>query len=66
MKLTINLITNIITDAPKDLISKLLVVDATKRISIKEALEHSFFHTVVSDRIVYYLQEINLLFGIPR
>ncbi|XP_031787649.1 phosphorylase b kinase gamma catalytic chain, skeletal muscle/heart isoform isoform X2 [Nasonia vitripennis] len=35
-----------ITEAPKDLISKLLVVDPTKRISIKEALEHSFFHTV--------------------
>ncbi|XP_014237039.1 phosphorylase b kinase gamma catalytic chain, skeletal muscle/heart isoform isoform X2 [Trichogramma pretiosum] len=35
-----------ITDAPKDLINKLLVVDATKRISIKEALDHSFFHTV--------------------
>lgn len=37
-----------ITDAPKDLIRKLLVVDPLKRISIKDALEHSFFHTVVS------------------
>ncbi|XP_015185945.1 PREDICTED: phosphorylase b kinase gamma catalytic chain, skeletal muscle/heart isoform isoform X2 [Polistes dominula] len=35
-----------ITEAPKDLIRKLLVVDPKKRISIKEALEHSFFHTV--------------------
>ncbi|XP_014611184.1 PREDICTED: phosphorylase b kinase gamma catalytic chain, skeletal muscle/heart isoform isoform X2 [Polistes canadensis] len=35
-----------ITEAPKDLIKKLLVVDPKKRISIKEALEHSFFHTV--------------------
>ncbi|KAK0165355.1 hypothetical protein PV328_003874 [Microctonus aethiopoides] len=35
-----------ITDAPKDLIRKLLVVDPLKRISIKDALEHSFFHTV--------------------
>ncbi|XP_051160419.1 phosphorylase b kinase gamma catalytic chain, skeletal muscle/heart isoform isoform X2 [Leptopilina boulardi] len=35
-----------ITDAPKDLIRKLLVVDPKKRITIKEALEHSFFHTV--------------------
>ncbi|XP_058799415.1 phosphorylase b kinase gamma catalytic chain, skeletal muscle/heart isoform-like isoform X2 [Phymastichus coffea] len=35
-----------ITDAPKDLISKLLVIEPTKRISIKEALDHSFFHTV--------------------
>ncbi|XP_076231015.1 phosphorylase kinase gamma isoform X2 [Calliopsis andreniformis] len=35
-----------ITEAPKDLIRKLLVVDPRKRISIKDALEHSFFHTV--------------------
>ncbi|XP_076653403.1 phosphorylase kinase gamma isoform X2 [Halictus rubicundus] len=35
-----------ITEAPKDLIRKLLVVEPKKRISIKEALEHSFFHTV--------------------
>ncbi|XP_033357621.1 phosphorylase b kinase gamma catalytic chain, skeletal muscle/heart isoform isoform X2 [Bombus vosnesenskii] len=35
-----------ITEAPKDLIRKLLVVDPKKRISIKEALEHPFFHTM--------------------
>ncbi|XP_029174495.1 phosphorylase b kinase gamma catalytic chain, skeletal muscle/heart isoform-like isoform X2 [Nylanderia fulva] len=35
-----------ITEAPKDLIRKLLVVDPKKRSTIKEALEHSFFHTV--------------------
>ncbi|XP_031837694.1 phosphorylase kinase gamma isoform X2 [Nomia melanderi] len=35
-----------ITEAPKDLIRKLLVVEPKKRISIKEALDHSFFHTV--------------------
>ncbi|XP_011339425.1 phosphorylase b kinase gamma catalytic chain, skeletal muscle/heart isoform isoform X2 [Ooceraea biroi] len=35
-----------ITEAPKDLIRKLLVVDPRKRVSIKDALEHSFFHTV--------------------
>ncbi|CAL1689793.1 unnamed protein product [Lasius platythorax] len=35
-----------ITETPKDLIRKLLVVDPKKRISIKDALEHSFFHTV--------------------
>ncbi|XP_014483651.1 PREDICTED: phosphorylase b kinase gamma catalytic chain, skeletal muscle/heart isoform isoform X3 [Dinoponera quadriceps] len=35
-----------ITEAPKDLIRRLLVVDPKKRISIKDALEHSFFHTV--------------------
>ncbi|XP_046834613.1 phosphorylase b kinase gamma catalytic chain, liver/testis isoform isoform X4 [Vespa velutina] len=39
-----------ITEAPKDLIRKLLVVDPKKRISIKEALEHSFFHTVLWDQ----------------
>ncbi|XP_011298281.1 phosphorylase b kinase gamma catalytic chain, skeletal muscle/heart isoform isoform X2 [Fopius arisanus] len=35
-----------ITDAPKDLIRKLLVVEIEKRISIKDALDHPFFHTV--------------------
>ncbi|XP_017885777.1 phosphorylase b kinase gamma catalytic chain, skeletal muscle/heart isoform isoform X3 [Ceratina calcarata] len=35
-----------ITEAPKDLIRKLLVVDPKKRISIVDALQHSFFHTV--------------------
>lgn len=40
-------------EAPKDLIRKLLVVDPRKRISIKEALEHSFFHTVVSIFLLY-------------
>ncbi|XP_063989589.1 phosphorylase b kinase gamma catalytic chain, skeletal muscle/heart isoform isoform X2 [Diachasmimorpha longicaudata] len=35
-----------ITDAPKDLIRKLLVVEPDKRASIKEALDHPFFHTV--------------------
>ncbi|KAF7993302.1 hypothetical protein HCN44_006362 [Aphidius gifuensis] len=38
-----------ITDAPKDLISKILVVDPLKRISITEALDHPFFHTVLWD-----------------
>lgn len=37
-----------ITDTPKDLIRKLLVVDPTKRATIREALDHPFFHTVVS------------------
>jgi len=37
-----------VLEAPKDLIRKLLVVDPKRRISIKDALEHSFFHTVVS------------------
>ncbi|KAK4304069.1 hypothetical protein Pmani_023966 [Petrolisthes manimaculis] len=32
-----------ITDTPKDLISKLLVVDPTKRITVQEALTHDFF-----------------------
>ncbi|XP_011696559.1 PREDICTED: phosphorylase b kinase gamma catalytic chain, liver/testis isoform isoform X4 [Wasmannia auropunctata] len=39
-----------ITEAPKDLIRKLLVVDPKRRISIKDALEHSFFHTVLWDQ----------------
>ncbi|XP_063590979.1 phosphorylase b kinase gamma catalytic chain, skeletal muscle/heart isoform-like isoform X3 [Penaeus indicus] len=32
-----------ITDAPKDLISKLLVVEPSKRITVQEALAHDFF-----------------------
>uniref|UniRef100_A0A4D5R904 phosphorylase kinase n=1 Tax=Scolopendra viridis TaxID=118503 RepID=A0A4D5R904_SCOVI len=32
-----------ITDAPKDLISKLLTVDPSKRITIADALKHEFF-----------------------
>lgn len=36
-----------ISEAPKDLIRRLLVVDPVKRITIDEALNHSFFQTVV-------------------
>lgn len=32
-----------ITDSPKDLISKLLVVDPLRRIAVREALQHEFF-----------------------
>ncbi|CAG9861834.1 unnamed protein product [Phyllotreta striolata] len=39
-----------ISEAPKDLIRKLLVVDPKKRIGIKEALAHPFFHTVLWDQ----------------
>ncbi|XP_014300295.1 phosphorylase b kinase gamma catalytic chain, skeletal muscle/heart isoform isoform X1 [Microplitis demolitor] len=39
-----------ITDTPKDLIRKLLVVDPTKRATIREALDHPFFHTVLWDQ----------------
>lgn len=35
-----------ISDAPKDLIRKLLVVDPKQRISIKDALSHPFFQAV--------------------
>ncbi|KAK9876004.1 hypothetical protein WA026_011121 [Henosepilachna vigintioctopunctata] len=37
---------NDISEAPKDLICKLLVVDPKKRISIKDALRHPFFFTM--------------------
>ncbi|XP_045466960.1 phosphorylase b kinase gamma catalytic chain, skeletal muscle/heart isoform isoform X2 [Harmonia axyridis] len=37
---------NDISDAPKDLICKLLVVDPEKRLSINKALKHPFFHTM--------------------
>ncbi|KAJ9592530.1 hypothetical protein L9F63_015803, partial [Diploptera punctata] len=39
-----------ITEAPKDLIRKLLVVDPQKRITIREALEHPFFQMMLWDQ----------------
>ncbi|XP_067015329.2 phosphorylase b kinase gamma catalytic chain, skeletal muscle/heart isoform isoform X1 [Anabrus simplex] len=39
-----------ITEPPKDLIRKLLVVDPKKRITIKEALEHPFFQLMLWDQ----------------
>ncbi|XP_043216018.1 phosphorylase b kinase gamma catalytic chain, skeletal muscle/heart isoform-like isoform X2 [Amphibalanus amphitrite] len=35
-----------VTDAPKDLISRLLTVDPARRITVREALQHPFFHRV--------------------
>ncbi|EFX65772.1 phosphorylase b kinase gamma catalytic chain, skeletal muscle/heart isoform-like isoform X2 [Daphnia pulex] len=35
-----------ITDAPKDLISKLLVVDPKRRLTVDEALKHEFFQVL--------------------
>ncbi len=37
-----------ILDAPKDLISKLLVVDPKRRFTVDEALKHEFFQVLVS------------------
>lgn len=37
-----------ISEPPKDLIRKLLVVEPEKRITIQEALNHSFFQVMVS------------------
>jgi len=37
----------LLSEPPKDLIRKLLVVDPKKRITIKEALEHPFFQMMV-------------------
>lgn len=39
-----------ISEDPKDLIRKCLVVDPSKRITVTEALKHPFFNTVVSSR----------------
>lgn len=50
-------------EAPKDLIRKLLVVDPKKRISIKEALDHCFFHTVVSILILYVLTDSSTFYN---
>lgn len=43
-----------VLDAPKDLITKLLVVDPKQRITIEGALNHPFFQTVVSFSYYYY------------
>jgi len=37
-----------ITDSPKDLISKLLVVDPKRRFTVEDALNHEFFQILVS------------------
>ncbi|XP_022905528.1 phosphorylase b kinase gamma catalytic chain, skeletal muscle/heart isoform isoform X2 [Onthophagus taurus] len=37
---------NDVSDSPKDLIRKILVLEPSKRISIREALNHVFFHTM--------------------
>lgn len=42
------------TDTPKDLISKLLVVDPAQRITVQEALTHDFFQILVS----YFLPHV--------
>ncbi|KAL0818111.1 hypothetical protein ABMA28_008638 [Loxostege sticticalis] len=39
-----------ISDDPKDLIRRLLVVDPHERIDVAEALNHAFFHTVLWDQ----------------
>lgn len=39
-----------ISEPPKDLIRKLLVVEPKKRISIDEALQHPFFHVMLWDQ----------------
>jgi serine/threonine protein kinase len=36
------------TDAPKDLIKKLLVVDPKKRLTVSQALGHPFFQVMVN------------------
>lgn len=39
-------------EAPKDLISKLLVVDPKRRFTIEQALQHDFFQVLVRSFIV--------------
>ncbi|KAL3270835.1 hypothetical protein HHI36_021355 [Cryptolaemus montrouzieri] len=48
---------NDISDAPKDLITKLLVVDPKSRISIEDALTHPFFHTMLFDQDIASLKQ---------
>lgn len=42
-----------ISEPPKDLIRKLLVVEPGQRISLRDALEHPFFQTMVNKIPVY-------------
>lgn len=49
-----------ITDAPKDLISKLLVVDPKKRYSVDDALNHEFFQVLRSDDFIVSPSPIEL------
>lgn len=52
-----------ISELPKDLIRRLLVVDPLKRITIEEALNHPFFQTVVKNNFnVSFLFLHKLLF----
>lgn len=51
-----------LTEAPKDLIRKLLVVDPKKRISIDEALEHPFFHIMVLYRKLLFIEVLFQLY----
>nr|XP_014274376.1 phosphorylase b kinase gamma catalytic chain, skeletal muscle/heart isoform [Halyomorpha halys] len=45
-----------ISQEAKDLIAKLLVVDPTKRLSVKEALSHPFFNVILWDQEVIPLK----------
>jgi serine/threonine protein kinase len=40
------------TDAPKDLIKKLLVVDPKKRLTVSQALGHPFFQVMVNILVI--------------
>ncbi|CAM1313179.1 PHKG1 (predicted) [Pycnogonum litorale] len=56
-----------ITDTPKDLISKLLIVDPEKRLTVSEALKHEFFQshgpTILTDRSRTFNAKKTLKFG---
>ena len=49
------------TEDPKDLIRKCLVVDPEKRITVREALKHPFFNTVVSTLVHFHIHWYSLL-----
>lgn len=54
-----------LVESPKDLIRKLLVVEASQRITVTEALHHEFFQVVVSlvviTETVLFLNELVLV-----
>lgn len=51
------------SEAPKDLISKLLVVDPKRRYTVDEALKHEFFQVLVREFFFYscYMHVITLI-----
>ena len=53
-------------DVPKDLISKLLVVDPKRRLTVDEALKHEFFQVLVSYMLIIFFELSNSVVSVIR